>query len=96
MGRGAALPEAPPVRRARLQKEWGFTDLEMRDVINGNALEPIVATVELGVPAAAAKKWWLGELARAANESGQDLDALGVGPADVAEVRPLLNEKLGI
>ena len=93
------LPEAPSVRRARLQQDWGFTDLEMRDVINGNALEPIVATVELGVTPAAAKKWWLGELARSANESGQELDALGVGPAEVAEVQKLvddgtLNDKL--
>ena len=27
----ATLPESPTVRRARLQAEWGFTDLEMRD-----------------------------------------------------------------
>src|SRR5690349_8553376 len=40
----ATLPEAPSLRRVRLQKEWGFTDLEMRDVINSGALEPIVAT----------------------------------------------------
>ncbi len=88
----ASLPEAPSLRRVRLQEEWGFTDLEMRDVVNGNALEPIVATVGLGVTPAAAKKWWLGELARAANESGQDLDALGVGPAEVAEVQKLVDE----
>ena len=65
----SSLPEAPSLRRVRLQEDWGFTDLEMRDVVNGSALEPIVATVELGVTPAAAKKWWLGELARAANES---------------------------
>jgi aspartyl-tRNA(Asn)/glutamyl-tRNA(Gln) amidotransferase subunit B len=95
----ATLPEAPSLRRVRLQEEWGFTDLEMRDVINGNALEPIVATIELGVPAAAAKKWWLGELARFANEEGLELGALPVGPAQVAEVQKLvddgtLNDKL--
>ena len=95
----ATLPEAPPVRRARLQTEWGFTDLEMRDVINGGALELILRTVDLGVGAAAAKKWWLGELARAANESGKELGDLGVGPAEVFEVQKLvdsnaLNDKL--
>ena len=95
----ATLPELPSARRGRLQEDWGFTDLEMRDVINGNALEQIVATVELGVPASAAKKWWLGELARSANESGVELDALAVGPAEVAEVQKLvdtgtLNDKL--
>ncbi|TCN32303.1 aspartyl/glutamyl-tRNA(Asn/Gln) amidotransferase subunit B [Kribbella orskensis] len=88
----ATLPEAPPVRRARLQTEWGFTDLEMRDVINGGALELIVKTVELGVDASAAKKWWLGELARAANESVKELGDLGVGPEEVAEVQKLVDE----
>jgi aspartyl-tRNA(Asn)/glutamyl-tRNA(Gln) amidotransferase subunit B len=93
------LPEAPSTRRVRLQEDWGFTDLEMRDVINGNALELVVGTVELGVSAAAAKKWWLGELARAANESGVALGELGVGAAEVAEVQKLvdsgaLNDKL--
>ncbi|HEU4946677.1 MAG TPA: Asp-tRNA(Asn)/Glu-tRNA(Gln) amidotransferase subunit GatB [Kribbella sp.] len=87
-----SLPEAPPVRRLRLQGEWGFTDLEMRDVVNGGAVELIERTVALGVAPAAAKKWWLGELARAANESGQDLGDLGVGPEQVAEVQQLVDE----
>jgi aspartyl-tRNA(Asn)/glutamyl-tRNA(Gln) amidotransferase subunit B len=95
----ASLPEAPSLRRVRLQEEWGFTDLEMRDVINGNALELIVTTVDLGVSPAAAKKWWLGELARAANESGKDLAELGISPTDVSNVQERvdkgeLNDKL--
>ncbi|MEV8378115.1 Asp-tRNA(Asn)/Glu-tRNA(Gln) amidotransferase subunit GatB [Kribbella sp. NPDC056861] len=95
----ATLPEAPPLKRARLQKEWGFTDLEMRDVVNGGVQTLIEQTVALGVAAAAAKKWWLGELARAANEAGKDVDTLGVGPAEIAEVQKLvdsgaLNDKL--
>ena len=95
----ATLPEAPPLRRARLQSEWGFTDLEMRDVVNGGAQILIEQTVALGVAPAAAKKWWLGELARAANDAAKDLDGLGVGPAEIAEVQKLvdsgeLNDKL--
>ncbi|MFC0628516.1 Asp-tRNA(Asn)/Glu-tRNA(Gln) amidotransferase subunit GatB [Kribbella deserti] len=95
----ATLPEPPAARRIRLQTEWGFTDLEMRDVVNGGTLEVIEQTVALGVAPAAAKKWWLGELARAANEAGKDVDALGVGPAEVAAVQKLvdageLNDKL--
>ncbi|NEA34817.1 Asp-tRNA(Asn)/Glu-tRNA(Gln) amidotransferase subunit GatB [Streptomyces sp. SID13031] len=95
----ATLPEAPPVKRLRLQTEWGFTDLEMRDVVNGGVQTLIEQTVALGVAAAAAKKWWLGELARAANEAGKDVDELGVGPVEIAEVQKLveagaLNDKL--
>jgi aspartyl-tRNA(Asn)/glutamyl-tRNA(Gln) amidotransferase subunit B len=93
------LPEPPPARRARLQAEWGFTDLVMRDVVNGGAQNLIEQTVALGVAPDAARKWWLGELARAANEAGKDLDALGVGAEQVAEVQKLvddgaLNDKL--
>jgi aspartyl-tRNA(Asn)/glutamyl-tRNA(Gln) amidotransferase subunit B len=93
------LPEPPAARRARLQAEWGFTDLEMRDVVNGGAQDLIELTIALGVTPAAAKKWWLGELARAANESGNELDSLGVGPSEVAAVQKLvddgkLNDKL--
>jgi aspartyl-tRNA(Asn)/glutamyl-tRNA(Gln) amidotransferase subunit B len=95
----ATLPEAPPAKRLRLQTEWGFTDLEMRDVVNGGAQTLIEQTVALGVAPAAAKKWWLGELARAANDAAKDLDGLGVGPAEIAEVQKLvdsgeLNDKL--
>jgi aspartyl-tRNA(Asn)/glutamyl-tRNA(Gln) amidotransferase subunit B len=95
----STLPEPPAARRTRLQTDWGFTDLEMRDVVNAGAQDLIEQTIALGITAAAAKKWWLGELARAANESGTELDDLGVGPEQVAAVQRLvddgkLNDKL--
>ena len=34
----AALPEPPRERRARLQADWGFSDLEMRDTVGAGAL----------------------------------------------------------
>src|SRR5690606_8803113 len=46
----AALPEAPAVRRRRLQEAWGFTDLEFRDVKNAGLL---VEIGETGAPRAA-------------------------------------------
>ncbi|WP_433084159.1 Asp-tRNA(Asn)/Glu-tRNA(Gln) amidotransferase subunit GatB [Dactylosporangium sp. CA-052675] len=95
----AALPELPRVRRERLQSEWGFSDLDMQSVINAGAVELIAATVEAGASAASARKWWLGELARRANETETELDALGVTPAAVAELQSLvdsgkINDKL--
>jgi aspartyl-tRNA(Asn)/glutamyl-tRNA(Gln) amidotransferase subunit B len=95
----ATLPELPSARRARLQAEWGFSDLEMRDVLNAGALDLVAATVAAGSDAAGSKKWWLGEIARVANERAVDLDAVGITPADVARVQTLvgggtLNDKL--
>jgi aspartyl-tRNA(Asn)/glutamyl-tRNA(Gln) amidotransferase subunit B len=84
------LPEPPAERRRRLQKEWDYSDLEMRDVVNAGALELIEATVAAGASPAAARKWWLGEPSRRANAEGQDIvtyaAGLGFTPADVAEL----------
>ncbi|KAA1372490.1 Asp-tRNA(Asn)/Glu-tRNA(Gln) amidotransferase subunit GatB [Aeromicrobium fastidiosum] len=89
----ATLPEPPAVRRARLQADWGFSDLDMRDTIGAGALDLIVETVGAGTTPQAAKKWWLGEMARRANETGRDLDALGITPAQVAEIQGLIDAK---
>ncbi len=86
------LPEPPAERRKRLQAEWGFSDLDMRDTVGAGALELVVATVAAGSTPAAAKKWWLGELARRANEAGVGLDDLGVTPEQVAGVQALIDE----
>jgi aspartyl-tRNA(Asn)/glutamyl-tRNA(Gln) amidotransferase subunit B len=95
----ATLPEPPHVKRARLQEAWGFSDLEMRDTVGAGALALVEATIGAGATPQAARKWWLGELARQANESETDLASLGVTPADVARVQALvedgiLNDKL--
>ena len=58
----------PAVKRRRLRAEWSLSDVEMRDVVNAGALELIEATVAAGSSGQAARKWWMGELARAAKE----------------------------
>jgi len=88
----ATLPEPPGRRRRRLQDEWGFSDLEMRDVVNAGAVELIEATVAEGAPPAAARKWWSGEPARRANLQGRDLAEVGVTPKDIAELDALVRE----
>ncbi|KAF4408371.1 MULTISPECIES: Asp-tRNA(Asn)/Glu-tRNA(Gln) amidotransferase subunit GatB [Streptomyces] len=93
------LPELPRVRRQRLQAEWGISDHEMQSVLNAGAIPPILATIEAGAPADQARKWWMGELARRANEDGTELSALPITPEQVARVSALvaegsLNDKL--
>ncbi|MDT0165629.1 Asp-tRNA(Asn)/Glu-tRNA(Gln) amidotransferase subunit GatB [Actinotalea sp. AC32] len=95
----ATLPEMPVARRRRLQGEWGYSDPEMRDVVNAGAIELIEASVAAGASPAAARKWWMGELARTANAEGLALEELRVTPGDVAELQRLvdsgrLNDKL--
>ena len=87
----STLPEQPSVRRDRLQVEWDFNDLDMRDVVGAGALELVVATVEAGASAASAKKWWLTEMARRSNEQGIELAALAITPAQVAEIQSFID-----
>jgi len=86
----AELPEPPAQRRRRLQETWGFSDLEMRDVVNAGAVELIEATVAAGATPAGARKWWGGELARRANADGRDLGDMGVTPAAIAQLDGLV------
>ena len=95
----ASLPELPVAKRRRLRSEWGYADMEMRDVINAGALELIEATVAAGCDPASARKWWMGEISRRAKEREVSLDEAGVSPAQVAELQGLvdsgrINDKL--
>jgi len=95
----ATLPELPSARRARLQAEWGLSDLDMTALRNAGALDLVAATVAAGAQPDQARNWWLGELSRRANESGTELAALPVTPAQVARVSELvasgqLNDRL--
>ncbi|AVT32274.1 MULTISPECIES: Asp-tRNA(Asn)/Glu-tRNA(Gln) amidotransferase subunit GatB [unclassified Plantactinospora] len=95
----AGLPELPRVHRRRLQQEWGLNDHDMQSVLNAGAVELIEQTVAAGTTPAGARKWWLGELSRRANEAGVELAAVGATPAQVAELQKLvdagkLNDKL--
>ncbi|MFB6696721.1 Asp-tRNA(Asn)/Glu-tRNA(Gln) amidotransferase subunit GatB [Streptomyces rubiginosohelvolus] len=93
------LPELPRLRRARLKEEWGVSEHDMQSILNASAVDLIVATIEAGAPADQARKWWMGELARNANETGRGLDELPITPVQVARVAALvaagdLNDKL--
>jgi len=95
----AALPEMPAVHRRRLQQQWGLGDNEMQAVLNAGAVELIEATVAAGTTADGARKWWMGELSRRANERGVELAEVGASPVHVAELQRLvddgrLNDKL--
>ncbi|CAM5588700.1 aspartyl/glutamyl-tRNA(Asn/Gln) amidotransferase subunit B [Streptomyces avidinii] len=95
----SGLPEMPRARRNRLLQEWGVTEHDMQSILNAGAVDSIVATIEAGADSTAARKWWMGELARNANEQGVVVDELPITPVQVARVAALvaageLNDKL--
>jgi aspartyl-tRNA(Asn)/glutamyl-tRNA(Gln) amidotransferase subunit B len=95
----ASLPELPAGRRARLQAEWGLSDLDMTALRNADALDLVAETVAAGARPEQARNWWLEELSRRANDVGVELSELAISPAQVARISELvgtgaLNNKL--
>ncbi|MDO5619134.1 Asp-tRNA(Asn)/Glu-tRNA(Gln) amidotransferase subunit GatB [Kocuria sp.] len=89
----AELPEPPAERRKKLKAEWGYSDQEFRDVVNAGVLDEIEATIAAGASAGAARKWWMGEIARLANVRGAEITELGVTPQHVVELESLIQAK---
>ncbi len=87
----SSLPENPRDRRNRLQSAWGISEHDMQSVINADALDLVEETIAAGASHVAARKWWLGELARLANEKSCGLSDLNVTPAHIAEIDQLVN-----
>src|SRR3954454_8362696 len=86
----AELPELPAARRARLSEEWGLPAAEMAWIVNAGAVDLVAGTVAAGASPADARKWWLGELARRANDAGVELTELSISPRQVAELAGLV------
>jgi aspartyl-tRNA(Asn)/glutamyl-tRNA(Gln) amidotransferase subunit B len=61
-------------------------------LVNAGAVELVAGTVAAGATPADARKWWLGELARRANDAGVELAELAITPRQVAELTRLLAE----
>ena len=80
------IGELPWLTRNRIQQDWGISDEVMRDLVNAGAVELVAATVGHGAPSEAARAWWGNFLVQKANESGLELDALAISPAQVARI----------
>ena len=86
--------------RAAAGSSGAVSDLDMASVVNAGAVDLVEATVAAGARRPAARKWWLGELARIANEHGVELAELrDHARPQVARVEALvaagaLNDKL--
>jgi aspartyl-tRNA(Asn)/glutamyl-tRNA(Gln) amidotransferase subunit B len=86
----ASLPEKPSVRRKKLQDAWQVPDKEMAAMINADVLDLVEETVKLGADPTRARSWWLGEIARIANEKAVAASELSINSKDVAEIVALI------
>lgn len=86
----ASLPEKPSVRRKKLQEAWQVPDKEMAAMINADVLDLVESTVKLGADPTRARGWWLGEIARIANEKSVSAGELPITAHDVADIVALI------
>jgi aspartyl-tRNA(Asn)/glutamyl-tRNA(Gln) amidotransferase subunit B len=89
----ATLPEMPWQRRKRIQREWGLSDAELRDLVNIGAVDLIASTVDAGATPSEARSWWVSYLAQQANTRGVELAELPITPVQVARVVKLVADK---
>jgi aspartyl-tRNA(Asn)/glutamyl-tRNA(Gln) amidotransferase subunit B len=84
---------SPSARFAQIQEQWGLTHAEMDAIRNADALDVVAQTVATGVSPAAAYKWWLGPIARRANEVGKDLNSISrsIPPHYVGQIDKLVS-----
>jgi aspartyl-tRNA(Asn)/glutamyl-tRNA(Gln) amidotransferase subunit B len=87
----AALPEQPVVLRRRLRAEWGFAELDFQAIVNAGLLLEVHATVQAGVEPASARKWWMGEISRIANERGVEPGSLAT-PENIRALQVMVDD----
>lgn len=85
-----ALPEPPAAQRRRLKADWGFSDVDFQAIVNAGLLVEVRETIEAGASALAARKWWMGEVSRIANERGVEASTL-VTAAQVADLQSVID-----
>lgn len=86
-----ALPEAPVAKRRRLREAWGLGETDFNAIVNSGLLDTIEETIQAGATSQGAKKWWLGEVSRLANEQGAHPTDL-ITPQQVAELEGVIAE----
>ncbi|MGB1101427.1 MAG: Asp-tRNA(Asn)/Glu-tRNA(Gln) amidotransferase subunit GatB, partial [Pontimonas sp.] len=87
----AALPESPVLMRRRLRAEWGFSDVDFQAIVNAGLITEVKATIDAGVEAPAARKWWLGEISRIANDRDVEPSSL-VSPDEIKSLQSLVDQ----
>ena len=87
----AALPESPVLMRRRLRAEWGFSDVDFQAIVNAGLITEVKATIDAGVEAPAARKWWMGEISRIANDRDVEPSSL-VSTDEIKALQSLVDQ----
>lgn len=87
----AGLPESPVLMRRRLRAEWGLSDVDFQAIVNAGLITEVKATIDAGVGAPAARKWWMGEISRIANDREVEPSSL-VSPEGIKALQSMVDQ----
>ena len=74
-----------------LMEAWELDEVTMTSIQAAGAVDLIEDTVAAGATATSARKWWMSELSRRANEAGVELAELGLRPQDGATTQAMVD-----
>ena len=77
--------------RRRLRADWGFSDIDFQAIVNASLIPEVQATIEAGVDPVAARKWWMGEVSRIANDRSVEPASL-VTPEAIMALQSLIDQ----
>jgi aspartyl-tRNA(Asn)/glutamyl-tRNA(Gln) amidotransferase subunit B len=86
-----SLPELPEAKRSRFVASYGITPYDAEVLTNTQALaDYFESVVKAGAPGKAAANWMQTELLRGLKDSGREIEASPVSPANLAELVKLI------
>lgn len=87
-----SLPELPQAKFDRLMHQYELTNYEASMLLQSPAFADFFEIVAQNCPAKQAVNWMLGEVSRAINTIGTDIQKLGLNPYDLAELIGLVQD----
>ncbi len=87
------MPELPEQRRDRLVREYGLTDYEAGMLLQSRAFADYFEAVAKASNGKQAANWMLGEVSRTLNETGKNIETLGLDAGRLAELIQLVEAK---
>jgi aspartyl-tRNA(Asn)/glutamyl-tRNA(Gln) amidotransferase subunit B len=87
------LPELPEARRERFVREHGLTDYEAGMLLQSRPFADFFEAVAKASNGKQAANWMLGEVSRALNDTGLEIELLNLDAAHLAELIQLVEAK---
>ena len=87
---GKTIPENPVFKNRRLRHDWGLSIQDFKAILNAGLLAQVEESVAAGLTPTAARKWWMGEISRIANDKNLEPQSL-ISPAEIKAIQEMVD-----